>query len=149
MMRRAVLLAVCAAALGACRKREERQFPKEDAPDIPREVAVQKLGELLQTAESVACTAPKDSLKASEVKEWAVLPDGIRIVPLKEKNPTFSVAYAEITQVRLDKLGKYFQARIFAPAQADPSKDFLCFTWRGEDTAKQVVELLEALRLKK
>lgn len=138
-----------AAMLGACRKRTEMAVSREDAPDIPREVAVQKLRELLPTAETVYCTAPKESYKASEIKDWGIQADGIRIVPVKEKDPALGVTWAEITQVRMDKWGRYFQVRLFAPAQADPAKDLLAFTWRAEEPPKRVVELIEALRLKK
>lgn len=145
----ATLLLAGLMMLAACRKREEMKVSREDAQDIPREVAIQKLKELLPTAESTACTFPKESYKASEVKEWGVHADGLRIVPLKERNPTLSVVYLDVTQVRLDKVGRYFQVRIFAKPQADPSKDFLSFLWRAEEPAKQVVELLDALRIKK
>lgn len=150
MQRRAMLGLLGLLALGAaCRKREELKVGREDAGDIPREVALQKLRDLLPTAEYVACTAPKDGYKASEVKTWSVGTDVLRIVPLKEKDPVFAVAYADIRQVRLDRIGKTLQVRLFAPAQADPAKDLLCFTWKNEEAAKQVVELFEALRLKK
>ncbi len=150
MQRRAMVGLLGLLALGAaCRKREELKVGREEAQDIPREVALQKLRDLLPTAEYAACTAPKDGYKAAEVREWSVGADVLRIVPLKERDPVFAVAYADIRQVRLDKIGKTFQVRLFAPAQADPAKDFLSFTWKNEEAAKQVVELLEALRLKK
>jgi hypothetical protein len=148
-MRRFLPLLMCALAFGACRRREERIVPKEHAADIPREVALQKLRELLPTAESTTCTQPKESYKASEVKVWDVGPDILRIVPAREKDPTFSVPYAKISQVRLDKVGRYFQVRIFAPPQTDPTKDLLSFLWKTEEAPTRVVELLESLRLKK
>lgn len=148
--RRAMLGLLCVLALGAaCRKRAEQAVSREDAINIPRDVALQKLRDLLPTADGAACTAPKDSYKAAEVKEWGVDADVLRIVPVKEKDPVFQVAYADVTQVRLDKIGKVFQVRLFAKPQADPAKDFLSFTWRNEEAAKQAVELLETLRLKK
>lgn len=151
MMQRRVMMGLLGLlALGAaCRKREELKVGREEAGDIPREVALQKLRDLLPTAESAACTAPKEYYKAAEVREWSVGPEVLRIVPLREKDPVFAVAYAELRQIRLDRLGKTFQVRLFAPAQADPAKDFLTFTWKSEEAAKQVVELLEALRLRK
>lgn len=148
-MRKFLPLLMCVLAVAACRKREERVVSKEAAPDIPREVALQKLGELLPTAESVYCTNPKENYKASEVKQWGVLADGLRIVPLKEKDATFAIAYADISNVRLDKVGKYFQVRLFSPRQTDPTKDLLSFYWRTEEHPARVVELIEALRLKK
>ena len=65
------------------------------------------------------------------------------------KDATLSVVFVDVTQVRLDKVGRYFQVRIFAKPQADPTKDFISFLWRAEERAKQVVELLDALRIKK
>jgi hypothetical protein len=148
-MRKLTAVLLCVAALGACRKREERLVSKENAADIPREVALQKLQELLPTAESAACTMPKDYYKASEVKEWGVRPEGLRIAPVREKDPLFTVAFADISQVRLDKLGKTFHVRIFAKPQTDSGKDLLSFAWRTEEAPTRVVELLESLRLRK
>jgi hypothetical protein len=150
-MRKVALVVMCGViALAACRRREERPVSKENAADIPREIALQKLQELLPTAESVACTNPKDSYKASEIRKWGVESDGLRIVPAKEKDPTFTVAFADISQVRLDKVGsRYFQVRLFAPQQPDPTKDLLSFTWRVEEHPTRVVELIESLRLRK
>jgi hypothetical protein len=148
--RRALTGVLCVLALGAaCRKREEVRVAVDDAGDIPREVALRRLRELVPTADSVACTAPKESYKSAEVKVWDVGPDALRVVPLREKDPTFAVKYADLTQVRLDRIGRSFQVRLFAPAHADAGKDYLSFVWRAEEPAKQVVELLEALRLKK
>ena len=148
-MRKIAVVLLCVVALGACRRREERLVSKENAADIPREVALQKLKELLPTADSVACTSPKDSYKASEIKDWGVLPEGLRIAPLKEKDPAFKVAFADIILVRLDKVGKYFQVRLFAPPQTDAGKDLISFTWRTEEAPMRVVELIESLRLRK
>ncbi|HEX7901689.1 MAG TPA: hypothetical protein VF950_28275 [Planctomycetota bacterium] len=148
-MRKIAVVLLCVAALGACRRREERPVSKENAADIPREVALQKLKELLPTADSVSCTNPKDSYKASEIKDWGVRSEGLRIAPIKEKDPAFTVNFADISQVRLDKLGKYFQVRVFAPPQTDASKDLMAFTWRTEEAPLRVVELLESLRLRK
>ena len=148
-MRKISVVLLCVVALGACRKREERLVSKENAADIPREVAIQKLQELLPTAESVSCTVPKDSYKASEVKEWGVRADGLRIAPVREKDALFTVAFADITQVRLDKVGRYFQVRLFAKPQTDTTKDLISFTWKTEEAPTRVVELIESLRLKK
>jgi hypothetical protein len=149
-MRRLTLVLMCGViALAACRRREERPVSKENAADIPREIALQKLQELLPTAESVTCTNPKDSYKASEIKKWGVESEGLRIAPHKEKDPTFAVTFTDISQVRLDKVGRYFQVRIFAPPQTDPTKDLLTFVWRSEEAPTRVVELIESLRLRK
>jgi hypothetical protein len=150
-MRRVGAAAVlCALVLGAaCRKREELKVQTEDAGDIPREVAMRRLRELLPTAETVGCTAPKDTYKAAEVKVWDVGADGLRVVPFKEKDATFAVKYSDLRQVKLEKAGRYFYVRLYSPAQADPLRDHLNFMWRAEEPAKQVVELIEALRQKK
>lgn len=149
-MRKTAFVLTCAVVvLAACRRREERPVSKENAADIPREIALQKLQELLPTAESVTCTNPKDSYKAAEIKKWDVRSEGLRIVPAKEKDATFAVTFTDISQVRLDKVGRYFQVRIFAPPQTDPTKDLLNFVWRTEEAPTRVVELIESLRLRK
>ncbi|MFN3486762.1 MAG: hypothetical protein ACK44W_14945, partial [Planctomycetota bacterium] len=63
--------AVLLAALG-CRKRELVRVDTSEAADIPREVAVDKLRELLPTADQVVCTLPSERLRQSEIKEWTI-----------------------------------------------------------------------------
>ena len=54
-----------------------------------------------------------------------------------------------MTEVKLEKVGRYYYARIFSTAQPDKGKDLLNFQWRNQEPAQQVVQLLEALRVKK
>ena len=149
-MRRLVFLAVALAALApACKKKQQISVDTSEARDIPREVALQKLQELLPTATTVASTVPKETYKASDVKEWRVGNLGLEVLPVSAKDQTLSVAYAEITSLRLDQSGKYFLARIFSTRQPDRGREHLVLTWTSQETAKQAVELLESVRQKR
>ena len=142
-----LLLAVLAAG---CRRREVIDVPdKQVASDIPRALAMEDLRKLLPTADYVAGTNPKETYKASEVKTVEVGEQEIRVLPVKEKYPVLAAAYAQMTEVKLEKVGRYYYARIFSTAQPDKGKDLLNFQWRNQEPAQQVVQLLEALRVKK
>lgn len=142
-----LVLAILAAG---CRRREVIEVPeKQVASDIPRALAVEDLRKLLPTADYVAGTKPKETYKASEVKAVEVGDKELRVLPVKEKYPVLSVAYGEMTEVKLEKVGRYYYARIFSTAQPEKGKDLLNFQWRNQEPAQQVVQLLEALRVKK
>ena len=139
-------LALIAATAPACKTRKERPIDPTEVGDIPREFALQKLRELLPTAEYTYCTHPKDSLKPSEIKAWNVRNEVIQIDLGKAK--MLELYYADITQVKLEQVGKYFTARVFTTVQTDPDKDHFQFLWKQESPAKNVVELLLSLKKK-
>ena len=147
-MRASVLLALAliAAVAPACKSRKPVAVDPTEVGDIPREFALQKLRELLPTAEYTYCTNPKDSLKPSEIKAWNVRSELIQIDIGKPK--PLELYYADITQVKLELAGKYYTARVHTTVQPDPDKDHFQFLWRQESPAKSVVELLLSLRKK-
>lgn len=141
-----LLLVLVAVAAPACKSRKAVPVDTSEAGDIPREVALQKLRELLPTAEYVVCTAPKTTLKGSEVKTFTVRNDGIEIDYGKGKALAFS--YADMTDVNLELVGKYYTTRVFTSHQTEPNKEHFGFQWRQEDAAKRAVELLASLKKK-
>ena len=141
-----LLLILVAATAPACKSRKAVPVDTSEAGDIPREVALQKLRELLPTAEYVYCHAPKTSLKGTEIRTFSVRNDGIEIDYGKGKALQFS--YAEITAVNLELVGKYYTARVFTSVQPEPTKEHFGFQWRQEDAAKRAVELLASLKKK-
>jgi hypothetical protein len=151
MARWGILVVAVAAALTApaCRKKQQIAVDTSEAKDIPREIALQKLQELLPTAEYFASSVPKESYKAADVKEVRVTATGLEVIPFSAKDKTLVLSYGDMTEVRLDQSGKYFLARIFSVLQTDKGKEHLAFTWRIQETPKQVVELLEAVRQKR
>ncbi len=149
MRRLAILAAVLAAFAPACKKKQHIPVDTSEAKDIPREIALQKLQELLPTATYVSCTAPKEAYKAVDVKEWRVGNLGLEIIPFSSKDKTLTVAYAEMTEIRLDQSGKSYLARIFSTQQPEKGKEHLAFTWHVQETPRQIVELLEAVRQKR
>ena len=150
MQRWVVVLVLAAAAAAGCRRREVNEVPeKQMASDIPRALAIEDLRKLLPTADYVAGTNPKETYKASEVKSVEVGDKEVRVIPVKGRDPVLAAAYAQMTEVKLEKVGRYYYARIFSTAQPDRGKDLLNFQWRNQEPAQQVVQLLEALRLKR
>src|SRR5437868_64794 len=101
-----MVLAVLALTAPACKSRKPVPVDTSEAGDIPREVALQKLRDLLPTAEYVYCTAPKDTLKASEIRAFAVRGDAMEIDYGRGK--TLLMTYGTITGVNLELVGKYY-----------------------------------------
>ena len=89
----------------------------------------------------------KESYKPTDLKEWSVGKDALRIVPVKEKYPTFVLNYPDLVSTRLDKVGRYFTAKVFAKGQPDPNKEYLAFQWKTQEPAEQVVKMFESIRL--
>ena len=146
----ALLAAALAVSGVACKKtRPVELTPDEELKDLPKESALEILRKLLPSSEYVTCTNPKESYKPTDLKEWSVGPDVLRVVPVKEKYPTFVLNYSDLTATRLDKQGRYFTAKVFSKMQPDPNKEYLAFQWKTQEPAEQVVKMFESIRLKK
>jgi hypothetical protein len=141
-----LVLALLAVLAPACKTRKPVALDPTEVGDIPRDFAIQKLRELLPTADYVYCTHPKDSLKPSEIRAWNVRSEGIQIELGKPK--PLELFYADITQVKLELVGKYYTARVYTTVVNEPEKDHFQFLWRQESPAKSVVELLLSLKKK-
>ena len=139
-----IVLAVLAVAAPACKSRKPVAVDTTEAGDIPREVALQELRKLLPTTEYTYCSLPKDSLKPSEIRAWSVRSEAIEIDLGKAKPLT--LVYREITDVKLELVGKYYTARVYTTVQPDKEKDHFQFLWKQEGPAKSVVELLTSLK---
>jgi hypothetical protein len=121
--------------------------PNDDADKIPEAAVLQKLREMLPTADYVYCTAPKSSLKQSEILNWTIESDAIVID--HGRGNTLRLAFGDITDVRLDASGKYFYVKVFTKVQTEGGKPHFEFLFRIEDRAKQVGELLSAQKKRK
>jgi len=130
--------------LVSCKSHKPVPVTPGDASEIPREVAIQKLGEFLPTAEYVYCTAPKESLKPSEIKLWKVISSSVQIE--YGKGEKVQLNFADMTDVKLELSGKYYTVKVYTTVQADPKKDHFEFLWKAMDRAKQVTELLLSLK---
>jgi 2-oxoglutarate dehydrogenase complex dehydrogenase (E1) component-like enzyme len=137
-------LLLLAALAPACKSRRPVAVDTSEAGEIPREVALQKLRELLPTAEYLYCTAPKETLKGSEVRGLSVQSSQIQIDHGRGKR--LSLTYADIAIVNLEQVGKYYTARVYTAADAE--RELFGFQWRQEDPAKRAVELLASLKKK-
>jgi len=145
-MRALTLFAVIlVASLAACRSHKTVAVSSQDTADLPRESAVQKLGEILPTAEYTHCTLPKWTLKPSEISSWNVENDAVTLTHGKGNSLRF--AYADIRDVRVETSGKYYSVKVFTTIQT-ADKEHYQFLWKTEEKAKQVAELKLSLRKK-
>jgi len=133
-------------ALVSCKTHKPVPVQPGEAADIPREVAVQKLGEYLPTTEYLYCFAPKESLKPWDITLWKVVSDSVQIE--FGKGRTLQLNYADILDVRLELVGKYYTVKVYSTVQADRSREHFQFLWKAEERAKQVTELLLSLKKK-
>jgi hypothetical protein len=117
-----------------------------EAAELPQVTALQKLREMLPTSDYVYCTAPKWTLKPTDISTWTVESDAITID--HGKGNKLRLAFADITDVRLDASGKYFYVKVFTLVQTDHEKAHFEFVSRSEDRSKQVAELLLSLKKK-
>jgi hypothetical protein len=146
-MRALTLFSMClVVALVSCKSHKPVAVQPGEAADIPREVAVQKLGELLPTTEYVYCSAPKESLKPGEITLWKVVSDSVQIEFSKGRK--LQLSFADIVDVKLELTGKYYTVKVYTTVQVDRARDHFQFLWKVEDRAKQVTELLLSLKKK-
>jgi hypothetical protein len=139
-----MMLALLAALAPACKSRRPVPVDTSEAGEIPREVALQKLRELLPTAEFLYCTAPKETVKGSDVRGLIVQSSMLEIDHGRGKRLTLT--YVDISIVNLEQVGKYYTARVYTAA--NPDRELFGFQWRQEDPAKRAVELLASLKKK-
>lgn len=110
---------------------------------IPSDVAVERLKEVLATADTVGCTLPKHSLERSEIKEWKI--DELGLEARAAGQVPIRVAFKDVTGVQLEQFNQIYLVRIFTPAQSNPRKDFVHFIWTSEKPARRALELIDAL----
>lgn len=138
----AMLFLAVAVSMAACKTRREVPVDTSESSEIPREVAIEKLGNLLPTAEYTYCTLPKHTFKQSEVRIF-VRGDLLEIDFSNNRKLSFS--YGDMTAVNLELIGKHYTARVYTVGQPDREKEHLGFQWRREESAKRAVELLASL----
>lgn len=145
-MRAHILLAVILVACpAACKSHKPVAVNATEAADLPRESAVQKLGEILPTAEYTHCTLPKWSLKASEISSWTVQSDAVTLTHGKGNSLRFQ--YADIRDVVVETSGRYVAVKVYTSIQGD-GREHYQFLWKSEERAKQAAELLLSLKKK-
>jgi hypothetical protein len=132
--------------LMSCKSKHNYSLDRSEAADLPQATALQKLREMLPTADYVYCTAPKWTLKPSEISTWTVENDAISID--HGKGNVLRLVFADILDVRLDSSGKYYYVKVFTQVQTERDKPHFEFLFRIEDRAKQVGELLLSLKKK-
>lgn len=110
---------------------------------IPRDVAIERLKEVLATADTVGCTIPKQSLERTEIKEWKI--DDLGLEARADGQVPIRVAFKDVTGTRLEQFNQVYLLRIFTPAQSNPRKDHVHFIWMSEKPARRALELLDAL----
>jgi len=129
-------------SLGACR--QPIKVDPSGSQFIPREVALERLKEVLPTAESAVDMVGKVTAPAKDILKWTVDENGIGF-EVAGKDPV-RIEFSEITSTRLDLIGLVYQVRLFTPKQTQPKKDHIHFNWRSQPPARDAIELIEALR---
>ena len=133
--------------LPACARRPVATDTSQ-AADIPKEIAIQKLKELLGGVEYVYCTEPKDSLKPSEIRSMAVSPVSLEVA--RSKGTSLIMAYREIRLVQAASAGNKQEGacRVFTTRtrSKDQDKPHFEFLFKTVAEAQQMTELLTALR---
>lgn len=144
-MREKLLVVLAAALLTASCKRKAVPTDTSQASDIPKEVAVQHLKDLLPKSTTVYCTEPKDSLKPDEIRGYNVSLDGVEVVRGKERPLIF--LYRDIRLVQAATAGsKGAACRIFTVRGRDSDKPHFEFLFLSLQQAQQMTELVTALR---
>lgn len=134
-----------AALAPACKRPKPVEMDTSQAKDIPRDIALAHLRKTLPTAEFVACTLPKDRWKGDEIESWTVDDAGVSFDP--DDSDPLRVEYASVTRAQLMRRGsRTFYVFLYTAEQTDEDREHYSFGWRDEETAKQAVELFEALR---
>lgn len=110
---------------------------------IPRDVALERLREVLATADTISCTIPKHSLGRTEIKEWKI--DDLGLEARADGQVPIRVAFKDVTGTRLEQFNQVYLVRIFTPAQPNARKDYMHFIWNSEKPARRALELLDAL----
>lgn len=133
--------------LPACARRPVATDTSQ-AADIPKEIAIQKLKELLVAVESVYCAEPKDTLKPSEIRSMPVSPVSLEVA--RAKGTSLILAYREIRLVQAASLGNKGEGacRVFTTRtrSKDQDKPHFEFLFKTVAEAQQMTELLTALR---
>jgi hypothetical protein len=141
-----ILLGLAAALwlLPAC-SRKPIPTDTSQAADIPKEIAVQKLKEMLPGVSYVYCTEPKDSLKPSEIRSMSVSMTGIEVV--RAKGAPLPLLFKDIRLVQAATSGtRAAVCRIFTVRQPQADKAHFEFLFPTITQAQQMTELVTALR---
>jgi hypothetical protein len=131
-------------ALVSCKSHKTVPLDKSEAVDLPQAAALQKLREMLPTSDYVYCYAPKATLKPTEITTWTVENDAVGIE--YGRGNSLRLAFADITDVRLDSSGKYYYVKVFTQVQSERDKPQFEFLFRIQERAKEVGELLLAMK---
>jgi len=140
----ALFSAALVVALVSCKSHKAVPLDKTEAADLPQAATLQKLREMLPTAEFVYCYAPKWTLKPTDISTWTVENDAVTIE--HGKGNSLRLGFADITDVRLDASGKYYYVKVFTSVQPERDRPQFDFLFRIEERAKEVGELLLAMK---
>ena len=133
-------------ALVSCKSHKAVPLDKSEAADLPQAATLQKLREMLPTADYVYCYAPKATLKPTEISTWTVENDGITID--YGRGNSLRLSFADLSDVRLDVSGKYYYVKVFTLVQSERDRPHFEFLFRIQERAKEVGELLLAMKKK-
>ena len=133
----------------ACRRTQQVEVDTSQAQDTPRELAIEKLREVIPTAYQFGLTDPKYRWKLTRIEKWVVDAKGFEAHPVDVQ--AYRLDYASILSTRLEEGTKYSDVRLVTRAGTEETPEASTyFTWRRDpDAARRALELFEALRGKK
>jgi hypothetical protein len=117
------------------------------AADIPRDLAVAHLKDLLPTSARVLCTLPETDVPRGDVAGWNVDGGAVWIRVAGEAKPLV-LTYYGMKGVRLQTVGGAYHVRVFTRAQRQKDREHFAFVWDQAEPARRAVELFEVLRVK-
>jgi hypothetical protein len=140
----ALFSAALLVALVSCKSHKPVPLDKSEAADLPQAAVLQKLREMLPTSEYVNCTGPKLTLKPTDITTWTVENDAIGID--YGRGNALRLPFAEVTDVRMEAVGKFFHVRVFTQIQPERDRPHFEFVFRIQERAKEVGELILAMK---
>ncbi len=142
MKKHALLVVSILLSIASCRHAVVVPVQTTDAADIPREIAVSKLQELLPTAAFVLCRSPRAKLRQDHVNSWEVSDAGFTVI--HARGEPLVLDFADVTSTRLLTGKGFYIVQIFTTGLGEYDHFQIWFDAMQE--AKSTLEALEALR---
>ncbi len=142
MKKHALLVVPILLSIVSCRQAVVIPVETTDAGDIPREIAVSKLQELLPTATYVLCRSPRAKLTQVNINSWQVSDTGLTVI--YAGGEPLVLDFADVTSMKLLTGRGFYIVQIFTAELGEA--DHFQIWFDGVQKAKPTLEALESLR---
>ena len=129
-----------------CRETRRIDVDTSQEQDIPRELAIEKLSEVLPTAYHFGMTDPDLRWRTNRIEDWIVDGKGFEVHPVDVEG--YRLPFSSIISTRLEERGKYSTITLVTQEATETEAEaHTYFRWRkNPDGARKALELFEALR---